>query len=193
MVILLLMSVQVVYEVGPRDRSDQIRRLEHRRAMENMERRRRNSQRIHRSQADSRLVLKCEMSRLFMSGFTLPRTRRLTRTATRRRMRCWTSTSRRARSSSGTIPGSGDPETRSRGSHVMTTLTAVQDDQEGHAPVHPGQELRHHDDHGGGHGHGRGGEGQGGAPPPAQGGRLLELRPAGPPAQVSCGWWRAVT
>ena len=43
------MSVQVVYEVGPRDRSDQIRRLEHRRAMENMERRRRNSQRIHRS------------------------------------------------------------------------------------------------------------------------------------------------
>merc|ERR1719150_1211513 len=39
---------KVVYEVGPRDRSDQIRRLEHRRAMENMERRRRNSQRIHR-------------------------------------------------------------------------------------------------------------------------------------------------
>ena len=44
-----VVSVQVVYEVGPRDRSDQIRRLEHRRAMENMERRRRNSQRIHRS------------------------------------------------------------------------------------------------------------------------------------------------
>ena len=56
------MSVQVVYEVGPRDRSDQIRRLEHRRAMENMERRRRNSQRIHRSHADSQLALKCEMS-----------------------------------------------------------------------------------------------------------------------------------
>ena len=55
-----IVSVQVVYEVGPRDRSDQIRRLEHRRAMENMERRRRNSQRIHRSPCShSRLVFRC--------------------------------------------------------------------------------------------------------------------------------------
>ena len=36
------------YKVGPRDRNDQIRRLEHSRTKENMERRRKNSQRIHR-------------------------------------------------------------------------------------------------------------------------------------------------
>ena len=52
---------KVVVEVAGRQRSDQIRRLEHRRAMENMERRRRNSQRIHRSHAHKRLVLKYQV------------------------------------------------------------------------------------------------------------------------------------
>ena len=80
-----VVSVQVVYEVGPRDRSDQIRRLEHRRAMENMERRRRNSQRIHRSPCRQEACF--EVSSGYLSGFTLPRTRRLTLTVTRRRMR----------------------------------------------------------------------------------------------------------
>ena len=36
------------FKVGPRDRNDQIRRLEHSRTKENMERRRKNSERIHR-------------------------------------------------------------------------------------------------------------------------------------------------
>ena len=36
------------YKVGPRDRNDQIRKLEHKRTKENMERRRKNSERIHR-------------------------------------------------------------------------------------------------------------------------------------------------
>ena len=35
-------------KVAPRDRNDQIRRLEQRRTKENMERRRKNSERIHR-------------------------------------------------------------------------------------------------------------------------------------------------
>jgi len=39
---------KVVYETGPRQRNDQIRKLEHRRAKENMERRRKNSERVHR-------------------------------------------------------------------------------------------------------------------------------------------------
>ena len=39
---------RVVYEEAPRQRSDQIRRLEHRRMKENMERRRKNSEKVHK-------------------------------------------------------------------------------------------------------------------------------------------------
>ena len=39
---------KVVYEVAPRQRNDQIRKLEHRRMKENMERRRKNSEKIHK-------------------------------------------------------------------------------------------------------------------------------------------------
>lgn len=39
---------KVEYEVAPRQRNDQIRKLEHRRIKENMERRRKNSEKIHK-------------------------------------------------------------------------------------------------------------------------------------------------
>ena len=39
---------KVEYEVAPRQRNDQIRKLVHRRIKENMERRRKNSEKIHK-------------------------------------------------------------------------------------------------------------------------------------------------
>ena len=74
-------------KVAPRDRNDQIRRLEQRRTKENMERRRKNSERIHRWVVTKLNLVNYLVCNDIFLDFMPPRMRRWTLTVMRRRTR----------------------------------------------------------------------------------------------------------